>query len=44
MQHSSKKEKIVSKRQIGWNEETTRKGDKRNKRQRGNTDKRNWQE
>lgn len=44
MQHSTKKEKIGSKARLGWDVPVTKKGDKRNKRQRGNTEKRNWQE
>lgn len=36
MQHSNKAEKIISRKQLAWNEEGQgRKGDKRNKRARG---------
>ena len=43
MNTSNRAEKIQSsKSRKGWNEEVIRKGDKRNKTKRGNSDKYNW--
>ena len=45
MNTSNRAEKIQSsKTRAAWNEEVIRKGDKRNKTKRGNSEKRNWSE
>lgn len=42
MQHSNKAEKMITGKRAAWGEAITKKGDKRNKRQRGGSEKRNW--